>query len=85
MLFRSQAPFRGAPVQALAEKVITIAEGGLERRGVKRADGKDERVHLTTLKGLVARGRTPADDLLDAVKAGAGDFEHRVIGAARLV
>jgi glutamate--cysteine ligase len=79
-----KAPFRGKTVQDVAQKMLTISEGGLERRGVKRADGKDERVHLATLKGLVARGRTPADDVLDAVKAGTGDFAHRVIEAAHL-
>ncbi len=65
-----RAPFRGAPLQGLAERLIEIAEGGLERRAFKRAsDGKDERVHLARLKELVARGLTPADELLASVKA----------------
>ena len=46
--------------QGLAERLIEIAEGGLERRAFKRAsDGKDERVHLARLKELVARGLYP--------------------------
>jgi glutamate--cysteine ligase len=78
-----RAPFRGAPLVGLGEKVIAIAEGGLERRGFKRPDGKDERVHLARLKELVAHGQTPADLLLETVKAGP-DFEKRVIAAVDL-
>jgi glutamate--cysteine ligase len=79
-----KAPFRGAPIQGLAEKMITISEGGLERRAIQRPDGKDERVHLAGIKALVARGFTPGDELLDAVKPGDG-FEKRVIAAADLL
>ena len=82
-----RAPFRGAPIQGLAEKLIEIAEGGLERRGFKRpSDGKDERVHLARLKDLVAKGCTPADELLAAVKANAdrATFAKDVIAAVDL-
>ena len=60
-----RAQFRGAPLAKLAEKVLEIAEGGLERRALKNKDGKDERVHLKRLKDLVAAGQTPADRLLE--------------------
>ena len=45
----------------------TIAEGGLERRARKDAQGNDERIHLAPLKALVARGLTPAEALLAQV------------------
>jgi len=81
-----RAPFRGKPLAGLAEKVIAIAEGGLERRAIERADGKDERVHLAPLKALVARGMTPADDLLAKVGEGTKKgFEQRVIEATDLL
>jgi glutamate--cysteine ligase len=80
-----KATFRGVEVHGLAEKLVAISEGGLERRAVKRADGKDERVHLSAIKALVARGRTPAEEVLDAVNAATGQsFERRVIEAAKL-
>jgi glutamate--cysteine ligase len=62
-----QARFRGRPIVPLAEKLLAIAEGGLERRARLSPSGKDERVHLTRLKELVAAGQTPADKLLDGL------------------
>lgn len=61
------ARFRAGTLQPMAEKVITIAEGGLERRGYKSSSGNDERVHLARLKELVAKGQTPADRLLEGL------------------
>jgi glutamate--cysteine ligase len=62
-----QARFRGQPIAPIAEKLITISEGGLERRGHMSPSGKDERVHLARLKELVAAGQTPADKLLEGL------------------
>jgi len=62
------AKFRAGTLQPFAEKLIEIAEGGLERRGHLSPSGKDERAHLTRLKELVAAGRTPADVLLDGIQ-----------------
>ena len=53
-----QTKFRAGTFQPLAEKLIEIAEGGLERRGYKSASGNDERVHLARLKELVAKGQS---------------------------
>ena len=48
--------------------MVSIAEGGLERRGViDAASGNDERVHLARLRKLVGQGRCPADALLDGL------------------
>ena len=62
-----RSPFRGALLAQVAEAVVTIAEGGLERRARKDAQGKDERIYLAALKALVARGLTPAEALLEQV------------------
>jgi glutamate--cysteine ligase len=63
-----RATFRGAPLAALAERMVAIAEGGLERRGhTDGPGGKDERVHLVRLRKLVGEGRTPADVLLEGM------------------
>jgi glutamate--cysteine ligase len=63
-----RAAFRGRPLAEVAERVVAIADGGLERRGiVDSASGRDERVHLARLRKLVGEGRTPADALLEGM------------------
>jgi glutamate--cysteine ligase len=60
--------FRGRPLAEVAERVVAIAEGGLERRAVvDPASGKDERVHLARLRRLIGEARTPADLLLEGL------------------
>ncbi len=60
-----RAVFRGRPLAEVAERVVSIADGGLERRKiVDPSSGRDERVHLARLRKLVGEGRTPADALL---------------------
>ncbi len=61
--------FRAGTLQPFAEKLIEIAEGGLERRAFMSPSGKDERAHLRTLKELVAAGQTPADKLLEGLES----------------
>lgn len=60
----------GVKAQVLAERVLEIASGGLERRARLRGDGKDERAHLARLAGLVAQGRVPSDDLTEGLPPG---------------
>ena len=80
-----RAPFRGAPLTGVAEKLITIAEGGLERRAFLRGDGKDERIHLARLKDLVAHAQTPADRLLEGLEGKSGmELRKEVIARADL-
>jgi glutamate--cysteine ligase len=63
-----RAAHRGKALAEVAERVVAIAEGGLERRGiVDAASGKDERIHLARLRRLVGEGRTPADALLQGM------------------
>ena len=62
-----RSPFRGRPLAEVAERVVAIAEGGLERRARKDAKGRDERVHLARLNKMVAAAQTPADLLLEGM------------------
>ena len=62
-----RAQFRGRSLVEVAERVVTIAEGGLERRARLDATGRDERIYLTPLRNLVAQGKTPADVLLEGI------------------
>lgn len=62
-----RAPFRGKKLADLAQKVIDIAEHGLERRAIFGRDGKDERVHLASIKALAEHARCPADLLLEGL------------------
>lgn len=63
-----RATFRGKPLQVVAERMLEIAEGGLERRGFKDDKGRDERLHLARLRKLVEAGKTPADALLEGME-----------------
>ncbi len=78
-----RAEFRGKPLAALAERVIEIAEGGLERRGHKREDGRDERTHLRRLRELITHGMSPADRLLEGMER-VTDFRKEVMKRADL-
>jgi glutamate--cysteine ligase len=78
------ATFRESKLVTLAERVLTLAEGGLARRAKKNARGADETIHLAKLKALVAEGLTPGDKLLRAV-SGAADPRHAVVSQADLL
>lgn len=77
------ARFRAGTLQPFAEKLIEIAEGGLERRKYLSASGKDERAHLTRLKELVAQGQSPADVLLEGIEQ-VPDMRQEIIRRADL-
>jgi glutamate--cysteine ligase len=55
------------PMQQLAERVLEIADGGLCRRNLLNAQGKDERIHLDPLTSLVQSGKTPADAITEGL------------------
>jgi glutamate--cysteine ligase len=63
------AKLRGVPIRDLASRVLDLAKAGLERRAIRRADGRDESVYLADPIRRVAAGRSPADDLLDHARA----------------
>lgn len=72
------ARFRAGVLQPFAERLVEIAEGGLERRAYLSPAGRDERVHLARLKELVGKGQTPADALLEGLDA-APDLAEEII------
>ena len=78
------ATFRGKPLAALAERVLDIAAGGLSRRARLNKSGKDESVHLERLSGLVSRGMSPADALLEQYGDGGPDPRRRILDLARI-
>jgi glutamate--cysteine ligase len=81
------APFRGGTLRPLAEKVVAIAEGGLERRARRDPTDPtigDERARLRPLAELVARGESPADALLrDLPAEDDAAFKGEVVRRAR--
>ncbi len=63
-----RATFRRAPLASVAERVLAIAEGGLERRARLNGEGgADERLYLAPLRKLVGQGKCPADVLLQGM------------------
>jgi glutamate--cysteine ligase len=60
--------FRGNTLQPVAEKVVAMAAGGLERRACLSSSGKSERAHLSRLEELVTKGESPADRLLKGLE-----------------
>ncbi|MGI9494222.1 MAG: glutamate--cysteine ligase [Geminicoccaceae bacterium] len=59
-------PFRDRTVLELAKEMLEMAEEGLKARSEEDWAAQDERQFLTFLHGVIDRGRTPAEDKLDA-------------------
>jgi glutamate--cysteine ligase len=55
----------GGTLRELGQRVLTIAEAGLNARGRLNASGDNESGFLDPLREIVARGRTPAEMLLE--------------------
>ncbi len=72
------------PLQALAERVLEIAEGGLGRRNILNDHGKDERIHLELLTSLVHNGKTPADALMEGLDANSRPSVEDVIARCHI-
>jgi glutamate--cysteine ligase len=60
-----KAAIRGRTMLTLAQETLRLAEHGLARRRHFDAAGRDETYHLRPLQEFVARGITPADELLE--------------------
>ena len=56
---------RGETLQALGARILAISESGLNARGRLNAAGDSESGFLDPLRDIIARGRTPAEHLLD--------------------
>ena len=78
-----RAELRGRPLAVLAEQIVELARAALVRRGITRADGRDESVHLESLVRLAASARCPADDLLEAYRAHPEPGPAAVLAALR--
>jgi len=59
-----QAKISGRAVRDLAKECLALAEAGLKRRAFFDSDGRDETRYLAPLHEIVARGVTPAEELL---------------------
>jgi len=60
----------GRTLAALAGTLLDAAEGGLCRQNACGEKGEDERKFLAPLRARAESGRCPADDALDAFRAG---------------
>jgi len=61
-----KTPFRHVTILQLAETMLDIAEGGLERLNCLSSEGQNETVHLAPLMNAVSHGQTQAEQWLDA-------------------
>jgi glutamate--cysteine ligase len=59
-----KAAIRGRSVLELAKQTLDLADAGLKRRKRFDSEGRDETRYLGPLREFVARGITPAEDLL---------------------
>jgi glutamate--cysteine ligase len=76
--------FRGAPLRSVAERVLEIASGGLERRARLNKNGKDERVHLAKLAALIEKGQCPADALVEGLPDDDEARRREILARARI-
>jgi len=60
-----KAMIRGRSLLDLSRECLALARAGLARRKRRNATGQDETIFLAPLEDSVARGKTPADDLLE--------------------
>jgi glutamate--cysteine ligase len=58
------ATIRGRTVRDLARECLALARAGLTRRNYRDASGHDESRYLEPLEDIVARGVTPAEEML---------------------
>ncbi len=61
-----KTPRGSGTVRDVAREVLAIARDGLRRRARADSCGDDETLYLNTLEDIVAAGRTPAEELLEA-------------------
>jgi glutamate--cysteine ligase len=63
-----RAQIRGRSVREAARVCLDLAHHGLARRARLDIGGRDEQRHLETLDEIVARGVTPAEELIEKFK-----------------
>jgi glutamate--cysteine ligase len=60
-----KATIRNRSVLEIARECLALAQAGLTRRNRRDGGGSDETRYLAPLDAIVARGATPAEDLLE--------------------
>jgi glutamate--cysteine ligase len=60
-----KAHIRGRYVFEIARECLAIAHAGLRRRNHLDPEGRDETKYLAPLDGILAKGKTPAEELLE--------------------
>ena len=78
------ASVAGSPVRPLAEELVEIALGGLERRARFDGEGRDERRYLAPLARLTHAGKCPADLALEGLVPGQTLSVDEIIARTRL-
>ena len=68
-------PFRRGTVLEVARRIVALAREGLARRARINWDGRDETSYLARLEEIIASGRTPAEEKLEAYN---GKWHKRV-------
>ena len=72
------------PARALAERLLEIALGGLDRRARLDGAGRSERAYLEPLVALVSRGQCPADETAAGLAVGADLDVREIVARTRL-
>ena len=72
------------PLAEVAEQVLAISAGGLQRRARLNKSGKDESVHLERIGALVEKGWSPADALVDGLTEGKPGLREEMLARARI-
>jgi len=70
-----RAKLGGREVAEWASEIVAIAGEGLEHLACLNAGGASERIHLSRLEKLVAKGQSPADALLEQI-----DMQKPLVG-----
>lgn len=79
-----EAELMGRPARELAERVMDIARGGLERRGRLSGQSNTEAIHLERLGRLVEEGKSPADILTEGLKNEDPDLEREILARCQI-
>jgi glutamate--cysteine ligase len=70
-----KAPTPVGPMQELAKRVLSLAEGGLQRRRMPNRMGDDETHFLTPLKRIADSGKTASDEMIEAYQRWGGNID----------
>jgi glutamate--cysteine ligase len=72
------------PIAPLAERLVDLALGGLERRARLDINGKDERRYLEPLRALTVQRKCPADVLVEGLAPGEALGLAEIVARTRL-